>query len=67
MWVDKPTVEIPPPTDWDKLNLDQLIDVKNKLLDKIFMAGSNQAYLKPLNQALARVEALITARLADPR
>ena len=66
MWVDQQRVELPPPADWEKLNLDQLIDVKNKLLDKVFMAKGNQAYLKPLNEALKRVEALITLRLNDP-
>lgn len=66
-WVDKQTVEIPAPTTWGTLNLNQLLEVKNQLMNKIYMAGNNQLYLKPLNTALANIDMLIAKKLADPR
>lgn len=66
-WVDKQTVEIPHPGTWGTLNLNQLLEVKNQIMSKIYMAGNNQMYLKPLNTALANVDVLIAKKLSDPR
>jgi hypothetical protein len=66
-WVDVPRVEIPPPATWSGLTLNQLLDVKNQLLDKIYMARGKQAYLKPLNMAMQKLEVLIAQKMNDPR
>lgn len=66
-WVDQQTVEIIPPTQWHTLNLNQLTEVKNQLMNKVYMARGNQMYLKPLNRAIAELDVLITRKLADPR
>ena len=65
-WVDVPTVQIAAPETWNTLSLNHLIETKNLILDKIYMAKGNQAYLKPLNSALQRLDTLIAQKLNDP-
>lgn len=66
IWVDEQKVEMHPPSTWNNLTLDQLLDVKSKLLDKIYLARGKQQYLLPLNSALSRIESLISQKLSDP-
>lgn len=66
-WVDQPSVQMALPTTWHTLSLDHLLETKNQLLSKIHIARGNQLYLKPLNRAMAELDALIAAKLADPR
>jgi hypothetical protein len=66
-FVDQNTVEMPLPATWGTLNLSQLLEVKTKLLDKIYKARGKQEYLKPLNRALAHLDLLITQKFNDPR
>jgi hypothetical protein len=66
-WVDVPRVEMAPPNTWHTLPLNALLDVKNQLLDKMHMARGKPMYLKPLNEAMARLDVLIAQKLLDPR
>lgn len=65
-WVDVPTVQIAAPDTWHTMSLNHLIETKNQILDKIHMAKGNQVYIKPLNSALQRLDALIAQKLNDP-
>jgi len=67
MWVDEQRTQMAPPNTWHTLSLPHLLETKNQLLDKVYMARGNQMYLKSLNSALERLELLIAAKLADPR
>ena len=66
-WVDVPRVEIAAPSTWQNMTLNQLLDVKQQLLDKIFMAKGKQMYLTPLNTAMQHLEVLIAQKMNDPR
>jgi hypothetical protein len=66
-WVDVPKVEMAPPNTWHTLSLNQLLEVKNQLLDKIYMSKGKAMYLKPLNEALQRLEVLLAQKMNDPR
>jgi hypothetical protein len=66
-FVDKNTVEMALPSTWPQLNLSQLLETKNKMLDKIYMAKGKPMYLKPLNEALGRLDLLISQKMNDPR
>lgn len=66
-WVDAPKAEIPPPDSWPSMNMSQLLEVKNMLLDKIYMARGKPMYLNPLNAALQKVEVLLAHKMNDPR
>ena len=63
-WVDAPTVEIPPPDTWGTLSLDQLLDAKSKLINRLYMARGKPAYTIPLNRAIAQLDALIAGKTA---
>jgi hypothetical protein len=65
-WVDTPRVEMVPPNLWHTLTMTGLLEVKNQLMDKIYIARGKPLYLKPLNDALARLELLISVKLNDP-
>lgn len=66
-WVDQPRVEIPPPQTWQNMSLNQLMEVKNQLLDKIYMAKGKPLYLQPLHAAMQKLEVLIAQKMNDPR
>ena len=66
-FVDEPSNPLPPAGTWHTLNYSQLLDAKTKLMDKIYLARGNTKYLTPLNAALARLDALLTSKLNDPR
>jgi len=66
-WVDTPRNELPRPDTWSTLPLNSLLDVKNQLLDKIYLARGKPMYLKPLNEAMARLDHIIQIKLNDPR
>lgn len=67
MWVDAPQVQMALPAVWPELSYNQLLETKNQLLEKIWLAQGKPTYLKPLNEALVRLDALISAKLNDPR
>ena len=67
VFVDEQTVQMAPPDTWHTLSLNHLLETKNQLMAKIYMARGNQMYLKPLNAALGRLELLLAAKLQDPR
>lgn len=66
IWVDEVRTEMHQQPTWPGLNLDQLLDTKTKLLDKIYMAKGKPEYTRPLQTALANLEGLITAKLTSP-
>lgn len=66
-WVDSPRVEIPQPNTWPTMSMNQLLEVKNLLLDKIYMARGKPMYMAPLNAALQKLEVLIAQKMNDPR
>lgn len=67
IWVDQQVTEMVPAAQWHTLNLNQLVETKNLLMNKIYMASGKQIYLKPLNAALAELDGMIAKKLADPR
>lgn len=66
-WVDVPTNEMASPDTWHTMSLNALLDVKNQLLDKLYIARGRALYVKPLNDAMAKLDELIAVKLADPR
>ena len=66
-WVDAPRTEIPPPATWPTLSFNQLLEVKNQLLDKMYMARGKPMYLNPLQAAMQKLEVLIAQKMNDPR
>lgn len=67
IFVDVPKNAMALPADWPGLSYNQLLETKTQLLEKIYMARGKPLYLKPLNEALGRLDALIESRLNDPR
>ena len=66
-WVDAPRNEIPPPALWPNMSMNQPLEVKNLLLDKMHMARGKPLYVQPLQAALQRVEVLLAQKANDPR
>lgn len=62
-WVDEQRVEMPPQNTWGTLSFNQLVDVKNLLLDKIYLAQGRPMYLIPLQKALNQLDALIAVKM----
>jgi hypothetical protein len=65
-FVDQPTVDMAPAHLWGELSLNQLIETKTQIMNKLYMAGGKPAYVKPLQAALNRLEELISSKLANP-
>ncbi len=65
-WVDQIRTEMHPQPTWSTLNLDQLLDTKTKLLDKIYMARGKPEYIRPLQTALLKLEGFISQKLMSP-
>ena len=63
-FADVPTNPIAPADTWEELSANQLIEVKNQLTTRLFQYHNNPAMQKPLQAAVARVDALISKRLA---
>jgi hypothetical protein len=61
-WVDVPKNEIPHPSTWNTLSTNALLDVKNQLLNKLAMARGKPMYLTALNNSLAQLDAIISAK-----
>jgi hypothetical protein len=59
-FVDEQQVQLPHPSTWEELNTNQLIDIKNQLINKILIAKKVPAYQVPLQKALAQIEGLIS-------
>lgn len=66
-WVDTPRVEIPTPDTWPNLSMNQLLEVKNSLYDKMHQVRGKPLYMQPLQTALQRLEVLIAQKMSDPR
>lgn len=66
-FVDQPTVQIAPADTWHTLTYNQLLETKSQLMNKIYLARGKPMFLKPLNAALERLDALLTEKLNDPR
>lgn len=66
-WVDQPKVEMARPDTWHTLSMNQLLEVKQQLLDKMYMAQGKALYVKPLQMAMQRLEVLIHQKMNDPR
>lgn len=64
-WVDEQRVEMPPQNTWSTLSFNQLVDVKNLLLDKIYLAQGRPMYLIPLQKALNQLDALIAIKMNE--
>lgn len=62
---DVPTGRIPPADSWEKLSINQLIDAKNELTNKLFFYQQNAVLAKHLRSSIARLDALISARNAS--
>ena len=62
---DVPTGKIPPADTWDKLSINQLIDAKNELTNKLFFYKSNEVLAKHLTSSITRLDALISSRNAS--
>lgn len=65
-WVDESKKQMHQPSTWHTLNLDQLIETKTLLLNKMQLVRGKPEYLKPLNTALARLEGLIREKTLNP-
>lgn len=63
IWVDSVTTEIHPRSTWETLNLDQLMDTKNKLLNKLQITNGKPEYARPILSGVAQLEAMISAKL----
>jgi hypothetical protein len=63
-FVDVPKNPIPPADTWNELSVNQLIDVKNSMTTRMFQYHNHPAMLKPLQAAIAKLDALISQRLS---
>ncbi len=66
-FVDEPQNPMALPDTWHTLSYNHLLETKTQLMQKIWLARGKQMYLKPLNAALERLDALIAQKLNDPR
>lgn len=66
-FVDVPKNPMPTPDTWHTLSYNHLLETKTQLMEKIYLARGKPLYLRPLNSALERLDALISAKLNDPR
>lgn len=62
-YIDEVVVEIPVRDKWKDLSLDELFKVKSALYNRITIAGSNQAYAKPLQQGINELDSLISMKI----
>lgn len=60
-FVDEAEKPIPPKNTWDQLSVNEMIDVKNQLEDKLFTFGNNPAIAKVLRQGIEQITALISS------
>jgi hypothetical protein len=66
-FVDVPQTPMASPDTWHTLSYNHLLETKTQLMSKIWLARGKPMYLKPLNVALERLDALIVQKLNDPR
>ena len=66
-FVDQQQTPMALPDTWHTLSYNHLLETKTLLMNKIWLARGKPAYLKPLNAALERLDALIVQKLHDPR
>lgn len=58
-FVDEAVKPIPPMDTWDTMSINDLIDVKIQLEDKLFTFASNPAIAAPLKRSIAKLEKMI--------
>jgi hypothetical protein len=63
-FVDEDENPIPPKNTWDELSVNELIDVKTQLEDKLWTFGRQPMMGSVLAQALKEVNAMIASRTA---
>lgn len=66
-FVDVQQDPMAPPDTWPTLSYNRLLETKTQLMNKIYLARGKPMYLRPLNAALERLDALIVQKLNDPR
>ena len=59
-FVDETEKPIPPKNTWDELSLNEMIDVKNQLEEKLFAFGKNPTIAKALRQGVDHITMLIS-------
>lgn len=65
-FVDKATNPVPNADLWETLSVNQLIEAKNTLTNRFFAFQNKPEIAKALTQSIARLDALISKRLAAP-
>jgi hypothetical protein len=63
MFVDEERVSIPHPETWGDMSFDQLLDVRSKLYAKFDASKRVEAYRKPIQRAIDRVQSMIEAKV----
>jgi hypothetical protein len=66
-FVDQYQNQMAAPDTWHTLSYNNMLETKTQLMQKIWLARGKPMYLKPLNEALLRLDALIAQKLNDPR
>lgn len=65
-FVDEDQNPLPTPDSWIELSINQLIDIRAKLQQKLFIAGRNPLISKFLTDSIQRVEIIIDSKLMMP-
>lgn len=60
-FADEAEKPIPPKNTWDELSLNELIDVKNQLEEKLWSFGGNPTIAKALRQGVEQITAMISS------
>jgi len=60
-FVDEAEKPIPPKNTWDQLSMNELIDVKLQLEQKLWAFGNNPAIAKALRQGIEQITGMILA------
>lgn len=60
-FADEAEKPIPPKNTWGELSVNEMIDVKNQLEEKLFSFGSNPPIAKALRQGIDQLTAMISS------
>lgn len=63
-FVDVPSQPIPPADTWDTLSVNQLIEVKNTLTNRLYAFNGQPAIAKTLTTSIGRLDQLLASRLS---
>lgn len=64
-FVDQPTTVVPSADSWDTLTVNQLIETKNTMMNRLFAFSNKPEIARVLQQGIARLDALISLRSAE--